>query len=51
LRVLHTLVVQSLAMETSPRLVKLLLKVLGQIVCKFEQFNAELGSDVYLEYL
>lgn len=36
LKVLHTLVIQSLAMETSTRLVKLLLKVLGQVIQKLE---------------
>lgn len=47
---MHSLVVQSLAMETSPRLVKLLQKVLGQLVAKFEAFSCE-GDDFYLQYL
>jgi len=50
LKVLHTLVVQSLAMETSTRLIKLLLKLLSQIIKKMESF-ASTKSDPYLDYL
>lgn len=48
--ILHTLVVQSIAMETTPRIVKLLLKVLALIVTKFETYET-LDKSPYAEYI